>query len=125
GSPIVLPGASFDPGAFGSFDPGEFDSFEPGAFGSFPPAEAIYVTGSATVMIDGTSSTYDTLAGPASLLADLGANAMWTDGHGHYVLVAAAKTGNSLLYSGADFVQVEQVVDDHHWITGDSSGCNV
>jgi hypothetical protein len=125
GGPIGLPGGSFDPGAFGSFDPGDFGSFDPGAFGSFPPADAIYKTGSATVKIDGTSSTYGTLAGPASLMADLGANAMWTDGHGHYLLVAGAKSGNPLIDGGSDFVQVEQIVDDHHWMTGDPSDCKV
>jgi hypothetical protein len=117
GGPMVLPGGSFDPGAFGSFDPG--------AFGSIPPPDATYKTGSATVKIDGTSSTYGTLAGPASLMADFGANAIWTDGKGHYVQVVGAKTGNPLVDSGAAFVQVEQIVDDHHWTSGDASGCTV
>jgi hypothetical protein len=125
GSPIVLPGGSFDPGAFGSFDPGGFGSFDPGAFGSFSPPAATYKTGSATVKIDGTSSTYDTLTGPASLMPDFGANAMWTDGHGHYVQVVGAKTGSPLIDSEAGFVEVEQIVDDHHWMAGDESGCTV
>src|SRR6476659_7048237 len=76
GGPMVLPGGSFDPG-----------SFDPGALGSIPPPDSTYATGSATVKINGASSTYGTLAGPAFLMADLGANAMWTDSHGHYVQV--------------------------------------
>ena len=53
--------------------------------------------------------------GSASLMADFGANATWTDGHGHYVQVFGAKTGDTTLDAEAGFVQVEQILDTHHW----------
>jgi hypothetical protein len=50
GGPIVLPGGSFDPGAFGSFDPGMFGSFGPnGPQFSMPPPTATYSKGTASI----------------------------------------------------------------------------
>ncbi len=119
GGPNLPPlGGSFDPGGFGSFDPSD-----PGF--SLPPPEAIYKTGSATVKINGTPATYDTLTGSAALIADFGANATWMDGRGHYVRVFGAKTGDSVIDTEAGFVQVERIVDTHHWTSADPSTCKV
>ena len=48
GGPMILPGGSFDPGAFGSFAPGDFGSFDPNdPIFSLAPALATYTKGSA------------------------------------------------------------------------------
>jgi len=127
GGPIMPPiGGSFDPGAFGSFDPGMFPSFEPGGpeF-SMPPPDAIYKTGSATVTIDGKASTYATLTGPAALIADYGANATWTDGAGHYLVIYGAHTGDAEADAESRFVSIEQIADGHHWTSSNQPGCKL
>ena len=120
GGPVILPpiGGSFDPGAFGSFDPND-----PGF--SLPPPEATYVTGSATVTIDGAASTYGTLEDPGALIADYGANAIWTDNAGHYLQIYGARSGNAAIDSAAQFLSIEQVADGNHWTAFNQPGCKL
>lgn len=121
GGPVILPGGSFDPGDFGSFDPGDFGSFDPGPVFSLPPPLETYTKGSATVTIDGKTTTLGSLNGTAATYEDLGAQVGWTDGAGLY-LRFYGEPGSEF---GDGFVLLDRVVDGKHWTTADPAGCKV
>ena len=122
GGPMILPGGSFDPGAFGSFAPGDFGSFDPNdPIFSMPPPLATYTKGAATVTIDGRTTAMDSLNGKAAIYQDLGAEVGWTDGAGLY-LRFYGEPGSPY---GDGFVLLDRVVDGKHWTTADPVGCKV
>lgn len=124
------PGASPDPGVFGSFDPGVGGSFGPGLFGSFdpgpdeslPPPIATYATGTASIAIDGTTTSLGHLTEPGLVYADLGAAISWTDGQGMYLQFYSDPTGTSI---GDGFVELDRIADGRHLATIDQTGCVV
>jgi hypothetical protein len=112
-----------DPGDFGSFDPGEFGSFDPG---EAPPApSATYLTGSATVTIDGSPKSLDRLAAPGSFMDYYGGNAVWTDGAGNYLQVYGARAGGTTFDEGGAFLALERVADGKHLTAADPGRCKL
>jgi hypothetical protein len=120
---------SFDPGAIQTAEPG-FDSFDPGAFpsllpepeDSLPPPLATFTNGTATITIAGKVTKLDHLASPATLYAEFGASAGWTDGKGLYLEFASDGVAG---VSSDAFLELDRISDGKHLATSDTDACTV
>ena len=97
---IEVPGASFDPGMFGSVDP---------ALLSFPAPQAVFTRGVATVKVAGATQKLDRLGSSAAMYTDLGTEVVWTDGKGRYLR----------LFDDGDtwLLTLDRIQDASHWTT--------
>lgn len=118
--PPPFPNESFDPGLL-SFSPDE--SF-PTDFDPQPSPVAVWTHGTATVTIDGKTTTLASLVGDGKLTVD-GGQVTWTDGAGWYVQIFGAAKDPVYAGAGPGYLGIDKIADGQHWMTADPSSCDI
>jgi hypothetical protein len=102
-------------------DPGDFGSFDPDGF-PMPSPMATFTTGSATLTIDGETTTLDQLSGFAGAYDEFGTEVGWTDGAGTYVRFFGS---GDAAFGDEGFVTIDRIRDGQHRTSNDPWVCEV